>query len=80
MIQVGDLVVPTDEIGATIRPVLVPHFTDSRQRDWLSGHSALVLAVERRMIDERKYVRKLQVLLDGETGWVGENWVRRVEG
>ena len=80
MIQVGDLVVPADEIGATIRPVLVPHFTDSRQRDWFPGQSALVLAVERRMIGEHNYVRKLQVLLDSETGWVSENWVRRVEG
>ena len=80
MIQVGDLVVPADEIGATIRPVLVPHFADSRQRDWLHGCSAPVLAVERRMIGERNYVRKLQVLLDGETGWVSETWARRVEG
>jgi len=80
MIKVGDLVVPADEIGTVIRPVLVPHFTDSRQRDWPPGHSALVLAVERRMIGERNYVGKLQVMLDSETGWVSENWVRRVEG
>ena len=80
MIQAGDLVVPTDEIGAIVRPIIEPRFDDQRQREWLPGHPALVLAIGHRMIGERNYVRKLQILLDGEPGWVSEVWVRRVEG
>ena len=79
MIQVGDLVVPADELGAIVRPVIDPRFDDQRQRDWLPGRPALVLAIGHRMIGEKNYVRKLQVLLDDELGWVSEVWVRKAE-
>jgi hypothetical protein len=80
VIRVGDLVVPADEIGVVVRPVIEPRFDDHRQRDWLPDQPALVISIGHRMIGEKNYVRKLQVLLDGELGWVSEVWVRRIGG
>jgi hypothetical protein len=83
MIEVGDLIVPADEMGAIVRSSPVSHFSNDDVYEWLPPRPALVLRVGSRVLPSssgQSYVRKLWILLDGRTGWVNEIWVRKIEG
>lgn len=81
MIKVGALVVPAHEEGVIIRPALNPHFTDDRYRVWPAQRPALVIAAGyRRALGTNRGIRKLQVLLDSELGWVSEVFVNKIGG
>ena len=81
MIKVGALVVPAHEEGVIIRPALNPHFADDRYRVWPGGSPALVISAGyRAVLGTNRGIRKLQVLLDSELGWVSEVFVNKIGG
>lgn len=79
-VSVGDLVVPAyaPGKGISVHKLMRPTFSSrGRSREWRVDEPALVVGMSVRDVNGID-VLKVQILLDGESWWIGAGSVKRV--